>query len=104
MKNTQDYQFVTPEEVAQYLAKRVQQLRLLRSWKQSSLARRAGISLAALRRFEQTGKISLNGLLRLSFALARLADYEALLQPPPATSIDELATQSARARRRRGTQ
>ncbi len=104
MKTLHDYQLVTPEEVALTLAKRMQQLRLLRVWKQSSLARRAGISLASLRRFEQTGQISLKGLLRLSFVLGRLSDFDTLLEPPPASSIEELAAQFTKPRRKRGTQ
>ena len=103
MKSMQDFQLVTPEEMARTLAGRLQQLRLMRAWKQSSLARRAGMSLATLRRFEQTGQISLKGLLRLSFVLGRLSDFEALLEPPPASSIEELAEQSTKPRRKRGT-
>jgi transcriptional regulator with XRE-family HTH domain len=102
MENDQDYQLLTPEEVARMLAGRLQQLRLMRAWKQDSLARRAGVSLATLRRFEQTGLISLKALLRLSFALGRLSDFASLLQPPPASSIEELAAQSATPRRKRG--
>ncbi|MFU8781378.1 MAG: helix-turn-helix domain-containing protein [Kiritimatiellia bacterium] len=104
MNEVGDYQLVTPEEVALDLAKRLQALRLLKVWKQSSLARRAGVSLGTLRRFEQTGKISLDGLLRLSFALGRLSDFEALLHPPPASSMAELAAQSTKPCRKRGTQ
>lgn len=55
MNANDEYQLVTPEEMARSLADRLQQLRLMRAWKQSSLARRAGISPASLRRFEQTG-------------------------------------------------
>lgn len=104
MKMLHDYQLVTSEEVAGTLASRMQQLRLQRAWKQSSLARRSGISLASLRRFEQTGQISMKGLLRLSFALGRLSDFDTLLVPPPASSIEELAKQSTKPCRKRGTQ
>lgn len=103
MNANEDYQLVTAEEMARSMAARLQQLRLMRDWKQSTLARRAGISPASLRRFEQTGEISLKGLLRLAFALRRLSDFESILQPPPAAGINELAQQSLAPRRKRGS-
>lgn len=76
----------------------------MRKWKQSTLAERAGVSLASLRRFEQTGQISLSSLLRLSFVLGRLSDYDALLRLPPAESIAALEARAAVPRRKRGSQ
>ena len=94
---------VTPEKVATQLAWRIRELRLRRKWKQATLAQHAGVTLASLRRFEQTGHISLKNLLRLSFALGRLSDYEGLLQPPAASSLAELEASLARSPRQRGT-
>lgn len=99
-----DYQLVTPEDMARSIAARLQELRLMHNWKQSSLAQRAGVSLASLRRFEQTGEISMKGLLRLAFALRRLSDFDTVLQPPPAHSITELAQRSTVPGRKRGSQ
>ena len=93
----------TPEEVASELAEKTRQLRLSRTWKQSTLAERAGISLASLRRFEQTGQISLKSLLRLFFAFGRLDDLDTLLQPPQAGSIRELEAKSSKSQKQRGT-
>lgn len=103
MRDTNPYALISPEEVAEQLAWRMKQLRLQRGWKQSTLAQRAGVSLASLRRFEQTGHVSLQALLRLAFSLGRLSDFEALLHPPPAKSIDDLAKQSTGQKRKRGT-
>ena len=88
MKN--NYNLSTPEETAQQLAKKVRALRLARNWKQATLAERSGVSLPSLRRFERTGLVSLQNLLKLTFALGRLSDFEPLLQPPAAGSIAEL--------------
>lgn len=97
------YSMTTPEQVSKDLASRVRQLRLTLKWKQETLARHAGVSLASLRRFEQTGQISLKSLLRLSFALGRLSDYEDLLRPPAADSIAALEKLVAAPRRKRGS-
>lgn len=92
----------TPEQVSQKLAARTKALRLARGWKQITLAERSGVSLASLRRFEESGKVSLQSLLDLAFALNRLDDFEALLQPPLASSIAELERAERRPVRKRG--
>lgn len=80
----------TPVEVAKILASRVRRLRLNAKLKQTTLAERAGVSLASLRRFEQTGLGSVDLLLRLSLSLGRLDEFLSVLAPPPAGSIEEL--------------
>jgi HTH-type transcriptional regulator/antitoxin HipB len=92
----------TPEQVSQKLAARAKALRLARGWKQSTLAERSGVTLASLRRFEDSGKVSLQSLLDLAFALNRLDDFEALLQPPRASSLAELEVAEQRPARKRG--
>ena len=92
----------TPERVSRTLAARVKALRLARGWKQATLAQRSGVSLASLRRFEDSGMVSLQNLLSLAFALNRLEDFNALLQAPPASSLDELEAGEKRSTRKRG--
>lgn len=92
----------TPEQVSQKLAARAKALRLAMGWKQITLAERSGVSLASLRRFEDSGRISLQNLLDLAFALNRLDDFDSLLHPPRAGSIDELEAAERRPARKRG--
>ena len=68
----------------------MKRLRLQKKWKRSTLAERSGVSGSSLRRFEQTGKISLENFLRLLSALGRLDEMDDLLQPPTIQSIDDL--------------
>jgi len=96
------FSLTTPEQVRQTLAARIRALRLARGWKQTTLAQRSGVSLASLRRFEESGQVSLANLLALAFALNRLDDFDALFQAPPASSIAELEAGEARPTRRRG--
>ncbi len=91
-----------PEQVSTTLAARVKEIRLARGWKQATLAQRSGVSLASLRRFEETGKVSLQNLLDLAFALNRLDDFEALFQGPRASSLAELEASEKRLTRKRG--
>jgi HTH-type transcriptional regulator / antitoxin HipB len=96
------FSLVTPEQVSKTLAARVRALRLARGWKQSTLAKRSGVSLASLRRFEESGKVSLQSLLDVAFALNRLDDFDSLLQPPSASSIAELEAAEKHPPRKRG--
>ena len=96
------YSLKTPEQVSVVLAARARELRLARGWRQVTLARRSGVSLASLRRFEESGRVSLRNLLKLAFALNRLDDFDALLQPPRASSLAELEASEKKPRRQRG--
>jgi transcriptional regulator with XRE-family HTH domain len=96
------FSLTTPEQVAATLATRVRALRLAQGWKQVTLAERSGVTVASLRRFESSGKVSLQNLLALAFALYRLDDFDSVLKPPAARSIAELEAREKRPQRQRG--
>lgn len=91
-----------PTEVGKSLADRVKALRLLKNWRRETLARRAGVTVSSLKRFETTGKASLELVLRVTHALARLHEFGELLQPPPARSIEELERRAEKPAPKRG--
>ncbi len=70
-----------PYGFLQDIASRHKVLRKQAGFSQSELAQRSGVSLGSLKRFEQTGQISLESLLQLADVLNRLNDFETLLQP-----------------------
>lgn len=80
----------TPVEVASDLGERVKALRLARNWRRATLAERAGVGLSTVQRFETTGHITIENLLKLADALGRLAELEQLFSPPRARSIAAL--------------
>ena len=88
------YSLKTPEDIAYNLAARLKELRLMKKWKRATLAKRSGVTEASLKRFEQTGKISLYNFLKLIFALGRLDEADELLRPPAAQSIKELESRN----------
>lgn len=55
----------TPPEVSKALAERHRILRKQLKMSQEEMAERSGVSLGSLKRFEVTGKISLDSLLKL---------------------------------------
>ena len=95
-----NYSLHTPEEMSQTLATRLKELRLLKRWKRRTLAERSGVTEASLKRFEQTGKVSMENFLKLVLALGRLDEIETLLQPAAAKSIKELEQQEKKPPRR----
>ena len=85
---------VGPAEMGKLLAGRAKALRLLKGWTRNTLARRASVTAASLKRFETTGKASLELVLKVAHALARLEEFAALLQPPAARSLAQLELRS----------
>lgn len=96
-------QLLSAPHAQRLLADRTRELRAGMGWKQSTLAARAGVTLSTLRRFEQTGEVSLKYLMRICHALGRLDEFENILRPPAPGTLRELEAQAARPRRRRGS-
>lgn len=89
-----------PRELARTLARRVKTLRLERGWTQQETADRAGLTLATYRRFERTGRISLERLLKLAVVLDALRGFDHLFVSRPAASLAELEQRAQRPRKR----
>ena len=84
------FTLTTPKETSKNLSIRLKELRLLKKWKRSTLAKRSGVTESSLKRFEQTGKVSMENFLKLIFTLGRLDEIDALLIPPTAQSLEDL--------------
>jgi len=79
-----------PRQVAKDLAQRVKQRRVEKHITQPQLAEKSGVALASLRRFEQTGLISLQSLLQIAYALECLDEFNNLFSQPQWRSIDDM--------------
>lgn len=77
-------------DVAKELAKRVKLRRQEKHLTQVDLSRKSGVPLATLRRFEQTGLISLQSLLQIAYALESLGEWNALFSQPKWNTIDDM--------------
>lgn len=69
----------TPTEVRKELANRFRILRKKSKISQKQMAERSGVSLGSLKRFENTGKVSLESLLKLMHLLGRLNEINSIL-------------------------
>ena len=65
-----------PRDVQHELANRFKARRLAMNLTQEGLAARSGVSWSSLKRFERTGLIALDSLLRLAMVLDCLGDFD----------------------------
>jgi transcriptional regulator with XRE-family HTH domain len=70
----------TPLELSKAIAERHKLLRKNLHLSQKEMAERSGVSLGSLKRFENTGKISLEALLKLAHLSGRLKDFDSIFQ------------------------
>jgi transcriptional regulator with XRE-family HTH domain len=93
---------VSPPTIMRDLAARARARRLDENLTQDGLATRAGVSLGSLKRFERTGEISLERLVRIAIALGASDELDRIFSPRDPRTLDEiLATPRARERGRR---
>ena len=69
-----------PSQVQLELASRFREIRRDKKVSQSQLANKSGVSLGSIKRFEQTGQISLESLLKLAHLFDRLSDFDTVFK------------------------
>lgn len=100
MNNIISFNISTPDDVAKQIATRVKARRLELNLTQEGIAARAGLKFATYRRFEQTGEISLKGLLQIGFALNALSEFDALFAQKQYQSLDDVLNEQNVIRKR----
>ena len=100
MNNILALNFATPNNVAKQIAARVKARRLELNLTQEGMATRAGVKFATYRRFEQTGEISLKGLLQIGFALNALHDFDTLFAQRQYQSLADVLNEQNVTRKR----
>lgn len=84
----------TAEELNQKLADRVRNIRRRRSISQQKLADISGVSYGSIKRFEQTGQISLLSLTRIAMALDIAGGLRNLFTEVPYQDIQEVINEN----------
>ena len=92
---------LTPLDVMRNMANKARQLRLALNMPQTELARRVGVAVGTVKRFEKTGEIQFKYLLQIALVLGRLEDFESVLrQDIPPKSLFGLKEPQKRQRAR----
>ena len=76
-------------EINNDIAQKIVRLRKRKKITQKQLAARSGVSLGSLKRFEQSGEISLQSLTKIAIALDVENELEGLFDNVPFASIEE---------------
>ena len=78
------------------IAQKIVRLRKRRKITQKQLAARSGVSLGSLKRFEQSGEISLQSLTKIAIALDVENELEDLFNNVPFASIEEVINEQTK--------
>lgn len=98
------FDMMTPGEMKKAIANRARELRLEFNLSQQTLSEKSGVSYGSLKKFEQTGQISLESLLKIALILGYMDDFKALFalkKTEKALSLDELIENGKRKRGRK---
>ncbi len=95
----------TPTSIAEQLKIKFKEKRLFMNLTQDGLAKRSGVSLGSLKRFESSGQISLESLLKLSLVLECLDDFANIANPKKEVlnSLDDILKTKVKGTKKRGT-
>jgi transcriptional regulator with XRE-family HTH domain len=90
----------TPEQLKQLIAARMRTRRLYFNLSRESLEKKSGVSASTIKRFETTGEISLDALLRLAIILEALQEFNQLfpVKDPIASDFNVLPIKRKRGR------
>ena len=91
----------TPVEQLEAIARRFKELRLAANVRQADLAKRSGVGIATIRRFEAGGNISVLNLARLMTYLGHPMDAAGVVPEFQATTMEEFVQPSRRRARRK---
>jgi transcriptional regulator with XRE-family HTH domain len=91
-----------PKALASLLAGKARERRLAASLTQQELAKKSGVSLGTLKRFENLHEISLKHLLMIAVALQSAEGFDKLFPPPPAQRLDDVLKYQQEIKRQRG--
>lgn len=83
-------------EINNDIAQKIVRLRKRKKITQEQLAARSGVSLGSLKRFEQSGEISLQSLTKIAIALDVENELEDLFNNVPFASIEEVINEQTK--------
>lgn len=80
----------TPREIIKELVQKIQKRRKKLKISQADLAKRSGVSLGSIKRFETKYQISLSSLIKIAIALDVEYDFDDLFKQKTYSSIQEV--------------
>lgn len=90
-----DIEQKTPIEINNGIANRLKRIRKRYKISQKELSIKSGVSFGSIKRFEQTGEISLLSLSKIAIALELEDELEKLFSEVPYMSIEEVINEQS---------
>jgi transcriptional regulator with XRE-family HTH domain len=78
---------MTPQEMQKIIAGQMRGLRLELNLSQQTLSEKSGVSYGSLKKFEQTGQISLESLLKLALVLGCMDGFRGMFAPKSSEKV-----------------
>ena len=96
---------ITPAKAKTMLATNMRERRLAMGLTQAGLSKRSGVALATLRKFEQTGTMSIDSLFKLMLVVGGLEEIVKASGPTAYefSSIDDILSGKTKPKRKRGS-
>ena len=96
---------ITPTKAKTMLAANMRERRLAMGLTQAGLSKRSGVALATLRKFEQTGAVSIDSLFKLMLVVGGLEEIVKASAPGAHqfASIDDVLSGKTKPKRKRGS-
>lgn len=94
---------MAPGDVARSVAARARARRVALGLTQQEVADRSGVNIWTLRRFEASGKLAFDALIRVAVVLDAIEAFGALFPEPEFRSLDEVIERPKRQRGKRRT-
>lgn len=95
------FSLMTPEDITIEMALRLRNRRLAQNLTLEGLARRSGVALGTLKKFERTGQIALVSFIRLVITLKDEAALEKILLEQKFETLDEILQSGKKPKRGR---
>lgn len=90
----------TPKNDLEKIGKKFKEIRLSQKLKRKTLALKSGMSESSLKRFEVTGEISLNSLIKISHVLNVTNWFNSILQEEHFESLDDVIKEKNKTKKR----
>lgn len=102
MNDCLQLQIYSAGDVKKMLGEKAKSLRLISGLKRTTLSERSGVSVGSIVRFESTGDVSLDSMLKIARTLACMDAFLSLFPTPSAMSISDLVKQEKKSTAKRG--
>jgi len=89
----------TVVEICKAVAEKVKQRRLELNLKKIALAQRSGVNIETYRKFERTGQISFQNLVKIGFAFNMTTDFNLLFSQRQYESLDDVLAENTTRKR-----